>query len=336
MGGTQDQGDRSPQAARRLRGTHRCHSCGSTSFEPGHDGGLTCVDCGVQLRGFVEEQADAGVADGAQLRYRVHSAGGPSTLAAATVQPEAALPTVRLAFEAFQALLLALLRPLEERIGAAASSRGGADGALRASAHSLWRHTARLFSARPLDEEVTSRRGLPKAAVGGGQIVLSAQLALAVLLLACEEGASAAGVSAAHLVEWCRAGQLPLLSFALTAPSAYLPLVRWLPGLLRPYGSGSSGSSFPTADSLALLATRLRKALHLRAPPVRLQALLESLPCTLTRLPSTRPSPTPQVLLGRLAADAGLPAEVGRLAVRLVGRVSGAERSSVNFRREQR
>ena len=74
MGGTQDQADRPPEraGARVSLGSKRCHACQSTNFEPAHDGGLVCVDCGVRLRGFVEEQTDAGVADGGQLRYRVH------------------------------------------------------------------------------------------------------------------------------------------------------------------------------------------------------------------------------------------------------------------------
>jgi len=251
MGGTRDQADRPPQRApgRASVSSQKCHACLSTRFESAYDGGLVCIDCGVRLRGFVEEQTDAGVADGGQLRYRVHKAGARK--ASGPLQLER--PTTLMVLEGFQTMLRAQILPLERALG-----MGSDDTALRLMVRSLWLRCVPLVPPPSSPDAVA--KAAPAISIGWRYYIppsLSPKLALALLLLGCEEAAAERAIRAEDLLEWCRGGVLPLLAFHRSVPDRLQPIVRCLPTVLSP-------QSLPTPATLDELAVALRPLLGLQ------------------------------------------------------------------------
>lgn len=247
MGGTQDQADRSPERARgRVSlGSQKCHACQSTQFESAHDGGLVCVDCGVRLRGFIEEHADAGVADGGQLRYRIHRQ-GPRV---ASISTEIERPSMLTVLEAFQMMLQAQISPLERALGIS-----GDDKALRAMIGSIWLRCVPLIPQHDAEPRAAPVLSIGWRRKGATAPALSPKLAIALLLIGCEVAAATRAVRASDLCEWCRAGVLPIVGFHRSLPESLHPVMRWLPSVLSP-------SMLPTTSGVEELAAWLRARL---------------------------------------------------------------------------
>jgi hypothetical protein len=225
-----------------------CANCKGTSFVK-DDYFKTCNDCGLQVRGHVEEitEFEQGVTT---TKRKSHKRGRKEIV----YEPHVELrPSAEVGLEAFQFVLQALLGALV--------SRCGCDAQVTSEVRALW------FRVVPLCAEAVAEtnhlwRVLTMATTTKREISLNPSLALALIHLGCLQCALPVRID--DLLAWGRADVLPLMTAHLELPARLQPVAEWFPSAAPPVETPSWRclSSLPGPPGAAPPGSWLRCALR--------------------------------------------------------------------------
>ena len=225
-----------------------CKVCKGTDFAE-NDYVKTCIDCGTQVQGHIEEQTEY-VEGGNTIKRKPRKRKKKEKVYEPRIETR---PSAAVGFEAFQFVLQALLGALV--------SRCGCDAEVASEVRALWFRVVPLC-AEAVAETTHLRRVPTMTTTSKVEVSLGPTLALALCHLGCLRCALPVRID--DLLAWGLADVLPLMTAHKKLPAHLQPVAQWLPSAAQPVETPSWGcrSSLPGPPEAVSPGSWLRCALR--------------------------------------------------------------------------